>query len=50
MPVASKKMREKFEKSKNLEFIESPVKILSVLSTESTQQLEKLADELSRKN
>lgn len=50
VPVASKKMREKFEKSKNLEFIESPVKILSVLSTESTQQLEKLADELSRKN
>ena len=50
VPVASKKMREKFEKSKNLEFIESPVKILSVLSSESTQQLEKLADELSRKN
>ena len=50
VPVASKKMRGKFEKSKNLEFIDSPVKILSVLSTESTQQLEKLADELSRKN
>lgn len=46
VPVASKKMREKFEKSKNLEFIESPVKILSVLSTESMGQLEKLADEL----
>ena len=50
VPVASKKMREKFEKSKNLEFIESPVKILSVLSTESMTQLEQLADELSSNN
>ena len=50
VPVASRKMKEKFEKSINLEFIDSPVKILSVLSTESIQQLEKLADELSGKD
>ena len=50
VPVASRKMKEKFEKSKNIEFIDSPVKILSVLSTESMAQLEQLADELSINN
>lgn len=50
VPVASRKMKEKFEKSKNIEFIDSPVKILSVLSTESMAQLEQLADELSSNN
>ena len=46
VPVASKKMKEKFEKSKNIDFVDSTVKILSVLSPESIGQLEKLADEL----
>ena len=50
VPVASRKMKEKFEKSKNIEFIDSPVKILSVLSTKSMAQLEQLADELSSNN
>jgi flavorubredoxin len=50
VPVASKKMKEKFEKSKNIDFVDSTVKILSVLSPESIGQLEKLADELCGRN
>ena len=40
-------MKDKFEKSKGIEFADSQVRILSVLSEESINQLEKLADELS---
>jgi flavorubredoxin len=50
VPVASKKMKEKFEKSKNIDFVDSTVKILSVLSPESIGQLEMLADELCCSN
>lgn len=46
VPVASKKMKEKFERCKNIDFLDSTVRILSVLSSESMGQLEKLADEL----
>ena len=46
VPVASKKMREKFEKCKNIDFLDNTVKILSVLNEESVTQLKKLADEL----
>ena len=50
VPVASRKMKEKFEKSKNIVFTDSFVKIMSVLNEESIAQIEKLADELCRKD
>ena len=45
-PMAAKVMKGMLEKSKNLTFTETTVKILSALNDESTAQLEKLADEL----
>ena len=48
VPVASKKMKEKFEKSKNIDFVDSTVKILSVLNEKSVAQLKKLADDLCK--
>ncbi len=47
-PMAAKVMREMFEKSKNLTFTETTVKILSALSGESEIQLENLANELTK--
>ena len=47
-PIAAKLMREKFEKSKDLRFVDTSVKILSALNEESMAQLETLADELSK--
>ena len=47
-PVAAKVMREMFEKSKNLTFTETTVKILSALSSESETGLENLANELTK--
>lgn len=46
IPVVAKKMKEKFEKSKNIVFADSSVKIVSVLNDESATQLEILAEEL----
>ena len=45
-PLAAKVMKGMFEKSKNITFTDTTVKILSALSDESKQQLEDLADEL----
>lgn len=47
-PLAAKVMRGMFEKSKNLEFTETTVRILSALNDESQSQLDALADELCR--
>ncbi len=47
-PLAAKVMRGMFEKSKNITFTETTVKILSALSEESTAALETMADELCR--
>ena len=47
-PLAAKVMRGMFEKSKNINFAEHTVKILSSLNDESTEQLSLLADELCR--
>ncbi|MBE6797392.1 MAG: MBL fold metallo-hydrolase [Ruminococcaceae bacterium] len=47
-PLAAKVMRGMFEKSKNINFAEHTVKILSSLNDESTEQLNLLADELCR--
>ena len=47
-PLATKTMKEMFEKSKNLAFTENTVKILSALNAESSAQLEALADELCK--
>ena len=47
-PMAAKVMRDMFEKSKNIRFSETPVKILSALSSESETQLENLANELTK--
>ena len=46
-PLAAKVMREMFEKSKNLTFTDTTVKILSALNEESLNQLDTLANELS---
>ena len=43
-PLAAKVMRGMFEKSKNINFAEHTVKILSSLNDESTEQLNLLAD------
>ena len=45
-PLAAKVMKAMFEKSKNLKFAESGVKIMSALNDENLAQLEALADEL----
>lgn len=45
-PMAAKVMKAMFEKSKNITFAENTVKILSALNSDSTKQLENLADEL----
>jgi flavorubredoxin len=47
-PMATKTMKGMLEKSKNLTFTESTVKILSALNEESTSQLEALANELCK--
>ena len=47
-PLAAKVMRGMFEKSKNLQFAENTVTILSALNEESTEKLNALADELCR--
>ncbi len=45
-PMATKVMRERLEKCKNLTFANTNVKILSALSSDSEEQLQTLADEL----
>ena len=45
-PMAAKVMKGMFEKSKNITFTDTTVKILSALNDESTAQLEALAEEL----
>ena len=47
-PLAAKVMSEMLSKCKNLTFAENTVKIMSSLSEESSAQLDKLADELTR--
>ncbi|MBR6785541.1 MAG: FprA family A-type flavoprotein [Clostridia bacterium] len=47
-PLAAKVMKEMLEKSKNLTFTETTVKIMSALNAESSAQLETLADELCK--
>ena len=47
-PQAAKVMRNMFEKSKNITFTDTTVKILSAISDESREQIEKLSDELCR--
>ncbi len=47
-PTAAKVMREMLEKSKNLAFTETTVKLLSALNAESEAQIEALADELCK--
>ena len=47
-PMATKVMREMFEKSKNITFAENSVKILSALSDESRAQIDALAKELAK--
>ncbi len=47
-PLAAKVMRGMLEKSKNLQFAENTVTILSALNEESTEKLNALADELCR--
>ena len=47
-PLAAKVMKGMLEKSKNLQFAENTVTILSALNEESTEKLNALADELCR--
>lgn len=47
-PAAAKKMMSMFEKSKNITWLESGVKILASVSSENEQQLEAMADELMK--
>ena len=47
-PMAAKVMRSMLEKSKNLTYTETTVKILSALNETSAEQLQSLADELCR--
>lgn len=47
-PLAAKVMKEMLEKSKNLTFTETTVKIMSALNAESSAQLDALADELCK--
>ena len=46
--TAAKVMRQLFEKSKEITFTETTVKIMSALNEESTTQLENLAEELCK--
>ncbi|MBR6687343.1 MAG: FprA family A-type flavoprotein [Clostridia bacterium] len=46
MPVAERVMRSMLEKSKNLTYLDTSVKILSALNAESTAKIEALADAL----
>ena len=48
-PMATKVMKAMFEKSKNLEYLETSVTIISALDENSTAQLKDLADELCGK-
>ena len=47
-PTAAKVMKSMFEKSKNITYTETTVKILSALNEESSKQLDALVDELCR--
>ena len=47
-PMATKVMKGMLEKSKNITYTENNVKILSALNSESTGQLDALAEELCR--
>ena len=47
-PQAAKVMRSMLEKSKNLTFTDTTVKVISSLSDESREQIEKVTDELCR--
>lgn len=47
-PMAAKVMSGMFEKSKNITWLNTTVKIMSSLSEENLQQLESMAEELSR--
>ena len=47
-PLAAKVMKGMFEKSKNITFTDTTVKILSALNEQSSAQLEALAEELCR--
>ncbi|MBQ8344308.1 MAG: flavin reductase [Clostridia bacterium] len=47
-PLAAKVMREMLGKCKNLTFTDTSVKILSALNTESTEQLNAMAEELCK--
>ena len=47
-PLAAKVMKGMFEKSKNITFTDTSVKILSALNEESSEQLNTLAEELCR--
>ncbi|MBE6623989.1 MAG: MBL fold metallo-hydrolase [Ruminococcaceae bacterium] len=47
-PVASKVMKQMLEKSKNIAYAETEVKILSALNEESLEQIERLSDELCK--
>lgn len=47
-PLAAKKMKDMFEKSKNITFAGTTVKIMSALNDESTAQIKTLAEELCR--
>ena len=47
-PLANKIMKGKFEKSKNITWLETEVTIKSALNAESSAQIEAMADELCR--
>ena len=47
-PLAAKIMKGEFEKSKNITWLDKPVKIMSSLSSENMDQLEAMASELCR--
>ena len=47
-PLAAKVMKGMFEKSKNLTYADTTVRIMSALNDESTAQIDSLADELCR--
>ena len=48
-PTVARIIKEKFSKSKNIEFVEPVVKILSSLSQENLKQLDELATELNKR-
>lgn len=47
-PTAAKTMKGSFEKSKNISYVDTDVRILSALNDESIAQIEKLSDELCK--